>query len=230
MSISDEELKQFDSTIGIERLKSFANHNSVLNITELLDCYINNIRLSQAFYPILSILEIRLRNSINTMLKTYYSPEWLEIEYREHNILLEDDYNKLINAYDKIQKNYNLDFSFGKVLSELNFGFWTNLCSKKYNAIIWTKKGRFKSVFINYPADKQQQIHNISHKLDKIRRFRNRIFHYEPILKDDIKIQDIYNRILEILGYLPQDPSNMLKTTDNFRNVYTEICKKQLKT
>lgn len=226
-----DDLKQFQCTISLERLKSFYEHNDVNSLEDLIGCYAQNTKLSQAFYPILSILEISLRNTIDTMLKTYIDKDWIEKEIQTRKFLHDYDYETLQKAYEETKKKYSKDkFSYGKVISNLNFGFWTNLCSKKYNDRIWTKKGRFSSVFVNYPKDMQQQIHSISLKLDSVRRFRNRVFHYEPILKNEIKLLEMYNKIKELICYLPSDNSNLLLKTDNFLEVYNKIKEKQLKT
>lgn len=119
----------------------------------------------------MSVLEGTLRNAIDTVLKIYFGENWIENEVKSNSLLDEYDYNTLLKAYNDVVKDCKGEskhFSIGKVIANLNFGFWTNLCLKKYNAKIWTKKGIFKGVFINYPKGKQQQIHYISNLLVSI--------------------------------------------------------------
>ncbi|MBR1754845.1 Abi family protein [bacterium] len=221
-----KQLKQFESTISMERLESFLQGEKT-NLETILCAYKNNIIISQALYPELSILEITLRNAINTMLCTYISPNWIENEIQNKNILFDYDFSLLNKAYCDAQKeSKNKQFKIGKVVANLNFGFWTNLCSKKYNSLLWTKKGCFKAVFINYPPEKKQQIHEISTNLCSIRKLRNRIFHYEPIFKNPKMLLNKYNQILEILSYLPQDNANLLRDTSTFIKTYNLVTKK----
>lgn len=93
-------LEKYKATIGIERLKSFGY--GMENITEdfLIKMYELNIKTSQALYPVLSIVEIQLRNAIDTMLQTVFSKTWLEDELKAQTLLLDYDYNKLQKAYE----------------------------------------------------------------------------------------------------------------------------------
>lgn len=231
MIINEKELKKFSSTLSVERLLSFRQSDDD-TIEILIERYKTNLRISQAFYPELSTLEITLRNAIDTMLKSCISETWLEDEIQQQKILTDQEHAKLLKAYNdtKIEcKNKN--FTIGKVIANLNFGFWTNLCSKRYNAIIWTKKGAFKGVFVNYPINMQQQIHSLSLRLRTIRYLRNKIFHYEPIFKKPQNTLKMYNEIVEIISYLPSDNANILKDTSTFINIYNQaIATKQQKT
>lgn len=218
------ELNKYQSTISLERLLSFVapgEQQDEVPADVLIGRYKDNILISQAFYPILSVLEITLRNSIDTMLKTKFGENWIEKELTQQTILCDYDYNSLREAYEKTKQAYNNEyFTYGKVIAGLNFGFWISLCSKKYNVPIWTKQGCFKGVFINYPHNKQEQIHEISKKLTSIKKLRNKIFHYEPILKHKEKILIKYDEMLEVLSYLPNDNSDMLANTCNFKSIY----------
>lgn len=227
MAITNTKLEQFRNTLSIERLKSFIqNEDDTLNI--ILERYKNNIRISQSLYPELSILEVTLRNAINSTLCQHISKTWLEDEIKEQKILSDQEHAKLIRAYNETLKECKpKDFTIGKVIANLNFGFWTGICSKKYSTKIWHKKECFRGVFVNSPA-KAQQINMLSKKLTSIRKLRNRIFHYEPVLSKSILNK--YNEIMEVLSYLPQDNSSILKDTSSFLYVYNEIMKSLNKT
>ena len=222
MTILEKELEIYSSTISVERLLSFKqNENDTIKI--LITRYKDNIRISQALYPELSALEITLRNAIDTMLKTCFSNTWLDDEILHQNILLDNEHQMLLNVYNDVKQKYPNNFTIGKVIANLSFGFWTNLCSKKYNAKIWTKKGAFKGVFINYPEGMQQQIHILSKKLRTIRNLRNRVFHYEKIFKKPLNTLKMYNEIMDVLNCLPIDNSDIILSTSTFLNVYNQI-------
>ena len=132
MNISDKDFELYEKTISAERLKSFALHNrNISTIDDLKEYYIANTILSQAFYPILSTIEITLRNAIDSTFKKLLDNNWLEQEYKNNKILYQKDYEKFKTAYDKIKDKYKDKFTPGKVIAELHFGFWTALCSKR---------------------------------------------------------------------------------------------------
>ena len=221
MAITKDELEKFASTISVERLLSFKQSDDD-TIDILLERYKTNVRISQALYPELSALEVTLRNAIDTMLKSCISETWLEDEIQQQKILTNHEHSKLVEVYNDTKKEYsNRDFTIGKVIANLNFGFWTNLCSKWYCSNIWNKGCCFKGVFVNYPSN-VNNIGAIAIKLRLIRRFRNRIFHYEPIFKKPQNTLKMYNEIMEMISYLPSDSAIVLKDTSTFLNTYNQ--------
>lgn len=222
--ITSKELREYGINISQERLQSFiCSHYDTIN--DVIERYINNIKISKALYPELSVLEVSLRNAINSVFENRFSKFWIENEIKDNKLLDEDDYKLLMTAYTKTKKeckSSSKEFTTGKVIANLNFGFWTNLCVKKYNSKIWNKKYFFRGVFINYPK-KKQEISLISNKLYAIRKLRNRVFHYEQIFKYPEKILKLYNDILEILSYLPNDSICILKKTSEFLYVYNNL-------
>ena len=131
-----KELSKYQSTISIERLLSFVlpeENPENLSAEILMKRYEENILISQAFYPVLSTLEITLRNAIDTMMKTKFGENWIEKELNQKTILYNYDYSSLREAYEKTKQVYKDEsFTYGKVIACLSFGFWVNLCSKKY--------------------------------------------------------------------------------------------------
>lgn len=223
--ISDNELRKYESTYSVERLKSFAYSESD-TIREIIVNYKNNVQISQSVYPELCTLEIILRNSIDSILRKYISETWIEDEINCHTWLDDNEYKTLLKAYNDTKDECKLkskDFTIGKVVANLNFGFWTNLCVKQYNAKIWNKPKCFYGVFPNYPY--KLSINVIAKKLYTIRRFRNRVFHYEKIFKYPEKTLNLYNTILEILSYFPNDDLKILQQSSTFLHTYNQLTK-----
>lgn len=167
-----------------------------------------------------------MRNSIDCILQKYISQTWIEDEINNNVWLDKSEYNILVKTYNDTKDECNAtskDFTIGKVVANLNFGFWTNLCVKKYNSKIWNKPKCFYGVFVNY--QKKQSIKEIAKKLYTIRRFRNRVFHYEKIFKYPEKTLNLYNDILEMLSYLPNDNLEILKRTSTFLETYNKLMK-----
>ena len=224
--VSHEDLKKYDTLYSVERLSSFA-YSENDTISDIIENYSNNITISLAIYPELCTLEVILRNTLDKLLKNMFSDNWLEDEVNNNNFLDSYDYQTLLKAYNDTKKDCidaSKPFTIGKVIANLNFGFWTNLCVKKYNSTIWNSPRKFNSVFINYPYN-SKAINYISKKLYSIRRFRNRIFHYEKIFKYPTRTLHLYNDILEMLSYLPNDDLDILKRTSIFLNTYNSLMK-----
>ena len=225
--VSNLDLEKYDKTYSVERLSSFAySENDTIN--DIIDNYSNNIQISLAIYPELCTLEIILRNALDSLLKNIFSENWIEEEVKNNKFLDEYDYQTLLKAYNDTKNDCTRDskpFTAGKVVANLNFGFWTNLCVKKYNSTIWNSPRRFKSVFVTYPYN-NKAITYIAKKLYCIRRFRNRIFHYEKVFKYPARTLHLYNDILEMLSYLPQDELNILNRTSLFLDTYNKLMEK----
>ena len=226
--INLKDLEKYTATYSIERLKTFI-YSEEDTINDVIMRYNHNVKISQTLYPELCTLEVILRNAIDAALKSKISETWLEDEIKYNSLLRKDDHKLLMSAYEITVKecmSNQKSVTPGKVIANLNFGFWTNLCMKKYSASIWNKKQCFKSVFINYP-NKRPEISIISKKLYAIRKLRNRIFHYEQIFRYPKKTLELYNMIIEILSYLPSDEFKVLENNSNFLNTYNELQKIQ---
>lgn len=222
--VCHEDLKKYDTLYSVERLSSFV-YSTNDTIEDVKKRYNDNVKISQSLYPELCTLEVVLRNTINNALKSKISKTWLEDEIKNNTLLKNDDYKLLMSAYEITKKeclSNNKPITKGKIIANLNFGFWTNLCMKKYSASIWNKKQCFKSVFVHYP-NKKPEISIISKKLYAIRKLRNRIFHYEQIFRYPNKTLGIYNTIVEILSYLPVDEFKVVDNNSTFLNTYNEV-------
>ena len=63
--------------------------------------YKENIQISQEFYTPLSILEVSLRNAIDSQFRVFYGQNWL---LNEAQFLQRDALEKISHAKDKLEK------------------------------------------------------------------------------------------------------------------------------
>lgn len=183
--------------------------NKRFEIYKDIDTYNNNLRKAKHLYIPLSVLEVSLRNSINNLFEKFYGVGWI---INEANFLKYKEIEKIIQAKDKIINNKE-NITKDKLVSELTFGFWTALFQSVYD-----DKMRFnnlKQIFPNLPPKEQILIDRkvISTKLNHIRKFRNRVFHHENIIKDEFI--NIENEIFEILGYFDIELVEFTKKANN---------------
>jgi hypothetical protein len=198
-----------------ERLDGYLSHAHCNNSkNEALIAYSWNIELSQALYPSLQILEISLRNSLNTSISEHFHTEqWFELPF-----LYEKEQKKIIKA-KKTLEDKRKTLTAGRLVAELSFGFWVSLFDIRYehNQTLWPK-------LINptFPfAPKGQRTRNfLSRELNRIKFLRNRVFHYEPVWhwKD---LLDQHNSLIKIIKYISPSASEYLCIFDQLRETYS---------
>lgn len=219
MSKLSTKLKNFISIFSENRLNAYKLLPND-DYSVLLERYSYNIKISQAFYPILSILEISLRNKINEAIEQTLKPDWLLEEINCQNILKDKEYKILMTAKNKLCRS-NKSITKGHLIAELSFGFWIHLCTKSYKIKLWHTKNFFRIVFKNYPNmsqfDKMSIIYPV---LKKTLEIRNRIFHHEIIINNKTPIEDIYNQMKQLLFYIDENATEYLNTICNFEKIY----------
>lgn len=218
MNITNTKNQEFIDIISPERLKAYKLSEQD-NFSILLNQYIYNIKVSEAFYPILSILEIALRNKIHNAIDKLIKKDWLLLELQSQNILLNNEHKILLDASKKLQFKYK-KITKGALITELSFGFWVNLCKKAYKTIIWDKKGVFEIVFPNFPAQNtMDRTKFISSDLKNILQLRNRIFHHETIINNKLGIQNCYNISEKLLSYISIENLKLLQEVSRFNDI-----------
>ena len=198
------EIKKIIKTVSKERFEPYKKrYRNDLNRSFLL--YQANIQLSQSFYSSLSILEVALRNAINDSFQEYFNNKrW----YKEFPIELKQQIEEVETRLLRSKKAATMD----RIIAELNFGFWTILFNRKYAKFFW--KPLLKA-FSKIPSDCRKRT-IVSAKLNHIRTFRNRIYHYEPIIWDIREIVNKRNDIYEIMTWIEPETEKWAKNIDKF--------------
>ncbi|MFN9710521.1 MAG: hypothetical protein ACK55K_03840 [Bacteroidota bacterium] len=171
-----------------------------------------NIKISESFYPVLSVIEVCLRNTIHENFKRYFNNEYW---FRDN---LPDDFTPIVKeAFEKIlsqNKKINPDC----IVAELNLGFWNRLFSKKYSRILWKP---LRLIFTNLPKHLRQR-QTVANKLYNIRIIRNRIYHYEPIIGDITNIEIQYKSMITFLHWIDGRLPSLIKDIDRFNTIFSE--------
>jgi hypothetical protein len=196
-----------------------------------LKLYQTNLRLAQAFYPLLSLFEVILRNALNEELTVLFTDtEWLtnqqtgfmnhpSLTYRartgaiKHNCFLK-------NSVAKSIADLGPTVTQGKIIADLTFGFWTALFDRTHYRIL---SGRPIQIFVNLPPGANRNM--IHQKLERVRDFRNRVYHNEPVIfKKEAsgtlifslaQAQQIYSDIREFFQWLNLDFDSWTKRINN---------------
>ena len=135
--------------------------------------------LSQAkeIFVCLHFLEIFLRNKIAIELSQDFG-NWF-FDKKSQLKLNPREQEKITIAIENLRK-IGKEISQDNIISNLNFGFWTNLFHKSYNYPIWQKNKIIERVF-PYLKNNQRNLKQIQKEMEAIRKFRNRIFHFENL-------------------------------------------------
>jgi len=185
--------------ISKERLVPYLRyHNN--DQSKAIAHYKSNILISESFYPLLAVLEIGLRNSIDHQLtKRFNDNKWYENK----------DFVKIATRFqiDKIsQARTNIysekkEITPGRIISELSLGFWTSLFDTKFEMTLWKN---LRLAFPNCPKLIRKR-KTLSSKFNGIRKLRNRIFHHEAITWNLNVVNTYKDEIIQGINWLDKD-------------------------
>lgn len=70
---------------------------------------------------------------------------------------------------------------------------------------------------------KIRQRKQVSAPVNKIRNFRNRVFHHEPIAWNSEALENIHEDILKVIGWISKDLPEISKKSDRASNKMNEL-------
>jgi hypothetical protein len=220
-----ENFQTYFSSARVNRYLSATNNSK----NRAISLYKANLMISQAFYPLIGILEVILRNRLNDILADYFTDsDWiinqkegfmsdftLSYTYKRTGARKLNDFLKseIIRVENRLQKSGVLITS-GKIIAEQTFGFWTNFFEVHHYRLL---KGRPIKIFKYLPPNYGRK--KIIDDLNKVRKFRNRIYHNEPICFDGEKInflntRDVYKSLKNLLQWIDPTIITLLKELD----------------
>lgn len=199
--------------------------------------YKANLKVAQAFHPLLGCLEVVLRNGINDQLTSYFEdPNWIITQKAGFMIdpLLTHTNKKtgkvetnrfilnFVKGAEKKLVKRGIGMTSGRVISEQPFGFWTDLFENHHYKIL---KGRPIKLFKNLPSGYGRT--EILKELSKVRQFRNRINHNEPICFVGVAIDftntiGVYQSILNLLKWIHPELITWIKDIDKITATITK--------
>jgi len=175
--------------------------------------YRYNIKLCQKFYGVLGVLEVVLRNAINEHFKIkLHHSDWLIIQAQSGFLL--DYQDTIFKERDKLINNQK--YTPDKLVASLSLGIWTFMFSRK----CYKNSGKtLLQIFPNKTHGLNQR--DIYAGLDKIRTFRNRIAHHEPLCFDNAGtinvtyVQEIFSLIIKYIDFLGYNTNELLFGVEN---------------
>jgi Abi-like protein len=198
--------------------------------TRAVKLYKANIKIAQAFHPLLGILEVALRNRINTILSAHFTdPDWItnqksgfmidpsltHIDRRTGRRVTNDFLKSSIEKTERRFKRLGIPVTSGKIIADQTLGFWTDLFEVHHYRLLL---GRPIQIFNHLPSGHGRS--EVCDRLNKIRQFRNRINHNEPIcfngnVIDLTYVEGVYDSIIDILAWIDSDLINWIKNVNS---------------
>ncbi|GEM_PF-1185884 len=187
--------------------------------------YLSGVKRAESLYFALHLIEVTLRNAIYYAYKKHHASQDF---FYLHHTHIRDKYLKrkefhsrecwkmLCGARAALVRR-NEPIHEGKLIAELNFGFWTKLMEGKHQNYDTMWRKIFFDVFSYHPQrNASVSIHRLKQdvwqKFERIRKLRNRVFHYEPIAP--LAPDERYREIEEILGWIDNDLPSLLRLSE----------------
>jgi len=181
-----------------------------------------NSELSAAFWESIGYLEVALRNRIDRQLtvrnlKRGRTEHWI---FDDHSELGRDKttygnhrqpYLEIDAAMRRVRKN-GKQLNPGQIISEMSFGFWHQMVSKK-QLFMWPD---LAAGFPNLPNRNQGMIADLT---QSTRIMRNRIGHHHRIWAIDVDRN--YSDLLTLAGFIDKDLREWISVQSNIIEVLT---------
>ncbi len=201
---------KISTAVSKERLDAYGQDG--VDEATTLGRYLWNAAVCETLYSPLQMVEVALRNSAHRAFSQHYSTDtW----YNLAPLTLLG--HKQLEEAERNLKKFNKPLTPGHIVSELNFGLWTAFFNKAH---LRTGLGAVILKAVGSRCLKSQRRQPFQdQRWDRIRRLRNRIFHYERIIhwKD---LPDQHETLLETIGWISPELEEMSRKLDRFAPVY----------
>ena len=211
--------QQIEARFSSERLAAYAvaANGAPADPCATLARYLLNMALCESLYSPLQLCEIALRNAIHQHAARIMGREdWYDAPGFQLTPWAMEEVSK---AKAKIAKTRK-PVTPGRVIAELQFGFWTSLFEAHYEQHTPFLPGAFKAVFPHLPKSLHHR-KDRKNDLENIRLLRNRVFHHERIIhwKD---LDARHDLILRIVAWISPELRQMATALDRFSDLRSE--------
>lgn len=182
------------------------------NFESALKYYEFNVIMAQSCHTSLEGFEVLLRNKIHYIFsKVFGTNEWYNVWLTSDKY--SDFHKTILDTKGKLNRRKE-DVNPDKMVAEFTLGFWVMMFNLKYERLLWKP---LRNVFANLPK-KEKQRAVIASKLNNIRKFRNRIYHFEPIAWNVNAMKNNYKNICDVMLWMNKDYSEWVKKRCGFDN------------
>lgn len=190
------------SPARLQRYIIWAHNDHSLALT----LYAQNVHMSADFYIALHMLEVTLRNKTNAALTRPFGDQWLI----KPPLSLTDYQKKCIADAQNTLCREHKNMSHDALIAELNFGFWCSFYTRE-SYLLW----QYLRPLFQQQSLKQK---HIAQKLYVLRRLRNRVAHYEPILH--LPLNTYMQDLLTLLQWLAPETATWVVSHTTWHTQY----------
>lgn len=181
--------------------------------TRALDLYKWNSDLAAAFSFPLHLAEVGLRNGVSHAIENVFGQAWPSNGAFEVSLGVRRGGYNPVNDLRQTRRRVGTP---GHVIADLKFAFWQEMFTARHDNRIWNS--HLAVAFPNCPHSNVQQMRGLAYReIDKIRKFRNRIAHHEPVFARNL-VEDL-DRVKEVLRWCSQDAVDWLDQHEEVTNV-----------
>lgn len=200
------------SALSVERLESYAADDVTPTVS--LARYLLNLALCESLYSPLQLCEVALRNGLHRHLSAKLGREdWYDAAAFPLTAWGQAEITK---AKEKIALARH-ELTPGRVVAELQFGFWTSLFEAHYEQRSGFLPFGIRYIFPRMP----KSLHNrkgIKRTLEEVRLLRNRVFHHERVVHwNDLDAR--HRAVLDVIGWISLELHELATALDRFSKV-----------
>lgn len=198
---------------------------------DLIARYLWNIGLGAALYPSLHLLEVGLRNRLDTAISAREGRGWFD----DPDVVVNaEEQEQVATAKKRLEQAKKVVTPDG-VVAALDFGFWTALLSPAYEQggskfippgqppllLVATPKPLWPELLGAVSAGRSRR--QLSGRMSRLRKLRNRVSHYEPIwqgIKGLAPLDILHGDLIDAIGWFDADLQRVAGLVDTFPLVY----------
>lgn len=187
------------------RLQHYLTHTQG-DHAKAMELYRWNTAMSGAFWQSLAYFEVALRNALDDRMSSRHaaqgrSGQWVFDDARElgrdangpgHH---RQPYKDIAEAIRRVRQNRK-PMTSGQIISEVSFGFWHQLVSRRQMFLWPDLVGAFP-----HAPDRAQP--TVQRRVERLREFRNRLGHHHRVWSE--QVEDRYADLLDVAGYIDPD-------------------------
>ena len=160
-----------------------------------------NARIGASFHIPIQAAEVALRNRVNQALMAEFGRDW----WRDLKFLEIIEHDRDIATVKSRIEHMRLKLETDQIVAGLSFGFWVGMLKPKYNPPIWGKHLRAAFPYLPKEAGRQE-LFKLSGAVAK---FRNRISHHEPLIKDNVS--QAHSDVIKLILWICPDTASWVR-------------------
>ena len=172
--------------------------------------YFKGISIALEFWPVLTTLELAIRNSFSARLLDGHGSELFKTDAK---IFSTPQVLQIQRCKEQLSKRGKKQPSTNDIVSNLNFGFWTQLVTKHYESRLWSPL--LKNCFVT-PAARNRRL--VESRLREAVEIRNRLAHHETVSKS--RYVGALEPLIETIGWVSPILESELRR-ESFEIFYT---------